>query len=98
MANDAQIEEQIVARVLLVLQVGGIAGDLVAQRVHGDGLLLHLVLGNDEAGEAAEGLLAQDVLRPLAADHGALVRVELGQENAPDGSHLATAFIFGHSP
>jgi hypothetical protein len=26
------------------------------------------------------------------------VRVELGQENAPDGSHLATAFIFGHSP
>ena len=96
MADNAEVEEQVVARVRLVLQVGGVAGDLVAQSVHRDGLLLHLVLGYDESGQAVEGLLAQDVGRPLAADDVTLVGVELGQENAPDGAHLPTPLVLGH--
>ena len=96
-ADHTEGEEEIVTPVPLVVEIGRIAGYLVAKAVDSDGLGLQLVLRNDEARETVEVLFTDSlwVFGPLTADERSLVRVELGQEYGSDGADLSTSLILG---
>ena len=94
-ADNAEVEEEIVPSVSLVVEVGRVAGYLVAQTVDSDRLGLQLILGDDEAGETVEVLFTEEVSGPLTADERSLVRMELGQEYGSDGADLSTALVLG---
>ena len=93
--HDAKVEQEIVAPVFPVMEVGGVSGDLVAKTVDSDRVCLEFVLGNDEARDTVKVLLAEEVSRPLAPDHRPLVRVELAQEHGPDVPDLSAPLVLG---
>ena len=76
------------------MKVGWVAGYFISETVDSDSVGLELVLGNDEAREAVEVLLAEEISGPLAPDHGSLVRMELAEENRSDVPDLPASLVF----
>ena len=97
MADKADVEHQLVPRILLVLYADGVAHHFEALDIGGHDAVMELRLGNDVGGDMVEGLLGDDgrllVLGRLTPNSRALDGVELGVKDGPQRALLAAALL-----
>ncbi len=85
-ADEADVEYELVPRVALVVQDDWVSHDLVAVGVGGDVATGHPLLGDHVLAEALEDLRGKELVVGLKADARTNRGMELSEEDPPDRS------------